>query len=164
MKPGLLNDFRGPTQLKSPSEPIDKLIGRWQLVEQIFEISSPYLVPHRALLTYLHERHPKPRNRRASHESCTRSLATMRHPSPPSSVQNPSSSKSLIWGWGRRDGRWYECSDIALPPEGTRREWRSFTNGARKDGLQLGHWVKANEEQPSGYLHPSLAPAQCLRN
>ncbi|KIJ57071.1 hypothetical protein M422DRAFT_57555 [Sphaerobolus stellatus SS14] len=30
-------------------------------------------------------------------------------------------------------------------------EWRSFTNGARDDGLKLGHWEKIKAEQPVDY-------------
>lgn len=30
------------------------------------------------------------------------------------------------------------------------REWRTFTNQAREDSLQLGHWEKVTEARPSG--------------
>ena len=34
--------------------------------------------------------------------------------------------------------------------ERVRREWRPFLNGARTDGLRLGHWEKVKDEQPAG--------------
>ena len=42
------------------------------------------------------------------------------------------------------------------------REWRSFKNSARTDGLELGHWVKANTDPNAGmsslisYSHSSI--------
>jgi hypothetical protein len=48
-----------------------------------------------------------------------------------------------------------------------RREWRTFKNAARKDSLELGHWVKATSDLKSGkvdndtiftrYAHSSFA-------
>ena len=33
---------------------------------------------------------------------------------------------------------------------GSRREWQTFRNGARSDGLRLGHWVKAGTDPDAG--------------
>ena len=30
------------------------------------------------------------------------------------------------------------------------REWRNFKNGARNDGLELGHWAKASVDSAAG--------------
>ncbi len=35
-------------------------------------------------------------------------------------------------------------------PEKWCREWRPFKNSARADGLELGHWVKANTDPDAG--------------
>ena len=37
-----------------------------------------------------------------------------------------------------------------------RRAWRSFKNSARTDGLELGHWVKANTDPDAGPFLLSL--------
>lgn len=43
-----------------------------------------------------------------------------------------------------------ECGHKIVVPENDRREWRSFKNSARTDGLELSHWVKANTDPDAG--------------
>lgn len=40
--------------------------------------------------------------------------------------------------------------DAASEAEVWCREWRKFKNGARKDKLELGHWVKATADPNAG--------------
>lgn len=47
-----------------------------------------------------------------------------------------------------------------------RREQRTFKNGARKDSLELAHWVKANSDSESGKVenitslwYPDIVPS-----
>jgi hypothetical protein len=54
--------------------------------------------------------------------------------------------------------KWYVLSSrfTLHNPEMLCRVWKSFKNSARTDGLELGHWVKANTDPDAG-LSSSLA-------
>lgn len=91
-------------------------------------------------------------NLRASHASSILSLAPLRrHWS--LKLLNLASNRNLTLAVvvalsGTYNSPLFECSPVTRL-----REWRSFKNSARTDGLELGHWVKANTDPNSGMSH-----------
>lgn len=97
-----------------------------------------------------------PGNLKGSLESYIRSLDQV-HRRLPLSLRNRGSSQSRILvvadvSNGKPDIIVYKWRERRFMRDN--REWRSFKNGARGDGLRLSHWAKAGSDPEAGMYTP----------